>query len=481
MRPRPPTRRASFRLSSERARQVNPGALAALSVLVLSPGCGSHRIDPLEKLPVAASELQLSEGGETALDDRWWAAFDRADLDLVVDEALTSNLDVRAAFARLEAAEATVRSRRSALVPALGAYASSSVGTDDRFDGVQRVPVEVGVGASYEVDLWGRIRAEVRGAARRREATRADAHTAALTVSAEVVSTWIDLAATREQLALLDRQLVANEQMAEIVRSRVMNGVVRQADSLRQDRLVEQTRAEQVARQEDLQLLRHRLAVLMGRQPRDAPEAPATLPGLPPLPATGLPSDLLLRRPDVVSALASLEAADADVAAAVNDLYPQFTLRADLSNAPATPEALVTGWIASATLALAAPLFEGGRRRAVVAQRRALLDAQVADYGTAVLGALQEVEDALAANQRQAERVELIDRQVELAGQTADNLQLQYVGGLDVGYLDVLTAQTTEQQLRRQQITARQRMLTLRVALFRALAGGLEPPESTDG
>ena len=304
---------------------------------------------------------------------------------------------------------------------------------------------------------------------------------AALTVSAEVVSTWIDLAATREQLALLDRQLVANEQMAEIVRSRVMNGVVRQADSLRQDRLVEQTRAEQVARQEDLQLLRHRLAVLMGRQPRDAPEAPATLPGLPPLPATGLPSDLLLRRPDVVSALASLEAADADVAAAVNDLYPQFTLRADLSNAPATPEALVTGWIASATLALAAPLFEGGRRRAVVAQRRALLDAQVADYGTAVLGALQEVEDALAANQRQAERVELIDRQVELAGQTADNLQLQYVGGLDVGYLDVLTAQTTEQQLRRQQITARQRMLTLRVALFRALAGGLEPPESTDG
>lgn len=453
--------------------------VAVCLAFLLLGGCRAHRLVAPEPLPVA--DVRLSEGGEVQVVDRWWTAFADPQLDALVDEALAHNLDVRAAYARLDAADALLRSRRSVFFPEVGAFASSAIGTDDRFDGVQRVPVEIGVGASYEFDLWGRLRAEVRGQARRRDATAADAQTAALSVSAAIVSTWLDLAATREQLALLEGQIVANEQMAAIVRSRVLNGVVRQADALRQDRLVEQTRAEQVARQEDLQILRHRLAVLLGRSPRDVPDEPDRLPVPPALPATGLASELLLRRPDVRAAHATLQAVDADLAVAVADLYPRLSLRADVSNAPASAEALLTGWIASLAADLAAPLLEGGRRRAEVARRRALREAEIAAYGDVVLRALAEVEDALVGNARQAETVALVDRQVELAGRTADGLQLQYVGGLDVGYLDVLTAQTTEQQLRRQQISARRRLLELRVALYRALAGGMDRPGGTDG
>ena len=451
---------------------------ALLGLLVSSlVGCAPYRrVD----LPLDAATLTLTEAGATPVDDRWWSAFDAPGLDRTIHEALTHNFGVRAAYARLRAAEAAVRRERAPLIPSVGASASSSVGTDDPFGGLQRVPVEVGIGASYEIDLFGRIRAQLRGEAQRREVTRADARTAALSVSAELAGTWIDLAATREQLALLDRQIEANEQMAAIVRSRVLHGVVRQADSLRQDRLVEQTRAEQVGRLEDLEVLEHRLAVLLGRPPTEVPEGypeplPTELPVVPPLPATGLPSELLRRRPDVLAAEHALYAADADVAVAVANLYPRFSLRGDLSNAPASPEALLTGWVASLGASLTAPLFEGGRRRAEVRRVRALLDAQIADYATVLLAALREVEDALARNRRQEQTVELLARQVALATQTADNLQLQYVGGLDVGYLDVLTAQTTAQQLLRRQISARQRLLNLRIDLYRALAGGFDP------
>lgn len=455
------------------------GVLAAVALAaLLAAGCAGRReVD----LSLDLESVALSQAGTAPLSTRWWAAFEVPALDAAMDEALGRNFDVQAAYARFRAADATVRRTRAQWLPTVGATVDASVSSDDLVDGLQQGPVALGLDLTYEVDLWGRIRSQVKGDAARRDAAEAQARAAALALSAAVATTWIDLAATQEQLALLERQVAANEQMSAIVRSRVLNGVVRQADSLRQDRLVEQTRTERVARLEDREILEHRLAVLMGRPPTDVPEGlPARLPELPPLPEVGLTSELLRRRPDVQAAEQAMIAADADLAAAVRDLYPRFDLRAGVDNAPLTPEALLTDWNASLGARLTAPLYEGGRKRAEIQRVRAVLEAQVADYTTALLVALREVEDAITRNRRQAETVALIDRQVALATQTADNLQLQYVGGLDVGYLDVLTAQTTAQQLLRQQIAARQRLLSLRVDLYRALAGGFDPALDDD-
>lgn len=430
--------------------------------------------------PVDVAPLAFSESGSAPVADAWWTALGDPELDALMDRALADNFTVQAAFARLEAAEAAVRRERAPLFPSTAAYADTSIGTDDPFGGVQRVPVELGVQASYEIDLWGRIRANLRAEAERREATRGDARTAALSMSAELARTWVALAATTEQLELLDDQIAANEGMVEVVNARFLNGVVRQADALRQQRLLEQSLAQRTARQADLEVLEHRLAVLAGRPPQstDLP-APDTLPDLPPLPDAGIPLELLQRRPDVRAAEAALRAADAEVAAAVAELYPRLSISARASAAPTSPQEVLTGWVASLGANLLAPLFQGGQRRAEVRRRRALLDAQLADYGSALLTALQEVEDALARNQRQAELVDNLDRQADLASRTAEGLQSQYTGGLDVGYLDVLTAQTTAQQLRREQILARQTHLELRIDLYRALAGPLEPPPET--
>ena len=183
----------------------------------------------------------------------------------------------------------------------------------------------------------------------------------------------------------------------------------------------------------------------------------------------------------VLAAEQDLLAADADVSAAIADLFPRFTLSASLSNVPTSPQELLTGWIAGLVGQLFAPLFEGGRRRAEVTRRKALLEAAVADYGAVLLTALQEVEDGLVRNLRQEEYVANLEQQVDLAVRTADGLQEQYTGGMGVNYLDVLTAQTASQQQRRDLVSARQRHLAVRIDLYLALAGGVEPAGAEEG
>jgi outer membrane protein, multidrug efflux system len=423
--------------------------------------------------------LAFSPSGEAPVADAWWTAFEDPALDGHIREALRENLSLRAAWARLEAAEAVLWRERAPLVPVVSGFADSSVGTDDPFGGVQRVPIEFGARASYEVDLWGRLRAGARAEVANREQVRARAGTAALSVSAEVARTWVALGATREQLALLDEQIVANQGMAEVVEARFLNGVVRQADALRQERLLEQTRAERIARLEDQEVLEHRLAVLLGRPPQEpVTPLPEALPAVPPLPEAGVPVELLRRRPDVRAAEQALLEADARVAVAVAEQFPRLDLRAGVSNAPSSVSAILEGWVASVGASLVGPLLGAGARHAEVRRAKAVRDEQLAAYGDALLQALREVEDALTRNRRQAEQVENLARQVRLAERTARGLQAQYTGGLDVGYLDVLTAQTTAQSLRRQQIAARRRHLEVRIGLYRALAGGLERPET---
>ncbi len=433
--------------------------------------------------PIDVSSLAFSESGADTMDARWWTVFEDPALDAAIAEGLSDNFTVRAAWARLEAAEAVVRRARAPWFPSLTATTDVAIRSDRPVVDGDTGPVTVGLAASWEIDLWGRIRAQVLGESAAREIVREDAHTAALSLSAQIADAWIAIGAAREELALLDEQLHANTGMAEVVEARFLNGVVRQADALRQQRLLEQTRAQQVARLEDLEVLEHQLAVLLGRPPTLAIDPiPTALPDAPPLPDAGLPAELVRRRPDVRAAEQAVRRADAGVAEAVADQFPRLTLGGAISNAPASPQALVSGWIGSFVANLLAPIFEGGRRKAEVRRARAEAEAILHEYGDAVLVAMQEVEDALARNRRQAQILANLDTQVDLATRTAEGLEAQYVGGLSVSYLDVLTAQTTAQQLRRQHIDARARLLTLRVDLYRALAGALpaDPaPEET--
>jgi len=259
----------------------------------------------------------------------------------------------------------------------------------------------------------------------------------------------------------------------DLVSRRVHAGLAASDDEVRQQQAVEALRGDQSLALANLAVLEHQLAVLVGAPPTTS-VAPAgiALAALPGLPATGVPAELLQRRPDVLAAFARVEAADRDVAAAIADRYPRLSL-----SARSGLDAPFTGWLTSLVASLTAPLFDGGHRAAEVDRARAAAAQAVLAYQATLLTAAQEVEDALVREARQQENLASLDKQLALSAQALDAAQHRYGAGL-ADYLDVLDAQDSLQSLERSRLKAQATLLENRIALYRALAGewGLARP-----
>jgi len=447
---------------------VRLGLLVALSAGLL--GCTSASETTA---PVAPPDT-FSAAGAQEVPDRWWTVFESERLNALVDTATASNFTLRTAWQRLQAAEAVVDREDGALYPDLEASgrAEQRGGTDDAF--AVGGNLELGLSSTYEVDLWGRIRSRVEAEALRAEATRADYQTAALSVSAEVVRTWAQWAEARSQRRLVDSQIETNVTVLELLENRLEAGQVRSPDVLRQRQLVESTREQRAAVETRVQVLEHRLAVLLGRPPQAGVGAPPdTLPAPPPLPEAGVPTDLVQRRPDVQSAFRRLKAADRDLAAAISDQYPRLTLSASGSTIAGSATDLFETWAYSFAGNLLAPLFRGGELRAEVDRTEAVRTQRLFEYGQTILTAFQEVEDALIREQQQRTQIRQLEEQVDLARQSYQQLRVQYLNGT-TDYLDVLTALDEVQQLRRDRLSAKLTLVLDRIALYRALAGAVE-------
>ena len=447
------------------------GVLSAMAV-----GCVGTERSATEPVRPPSS---FSEAGTAQVPDRWWTAFGSAPLDAAIDTALASNFDLRTAWERLRAAEAVTDRTSAFLWPAVDASADASTtepadapGGGDSF--------RMDVAASYEVDLWGRIGSRAEAERLRAEATRADYRAAALSLSAEVARVWSRLAEARSQVDLVDRQIRTNETVLELLENRFGSGQVEAVDLLRQRQLLEATREQRTLALERQELLEHQLAVLLGRTPQRGPGfEPATLPELPPLPDAGVPAELIRRRPDVRSAFLRLRAADRDLASAISDRYPRLTLFASTATEAESPGNLFEDWLRTLGGNLLAPLFYGGELQAEVDRTEAVRQQRLFEYGQATLTAYREVEDALARETRQRERVARIRTQVSLAGQAYEQLRVRYLNGTS-DYLDVLTALDQVQQLNRDLLGARLALVEARISLYAALAGSFVTGREAD-
>ena len=446
----------------------------ALSVL-LAGGCVS--VEPRGALPFSDAPA-LSEAGEATVASAWWTAFDDAGLTARVEEALSGNFDLAAAWARLRASRAVARRESAALLPSVDGTAGA--GYEASSDGDSETDLSLGLVAAYELDLWGRIDSAVEAERLRAQADREAYRTATLTLAARIASAWFGVAEANAELDLIRRQIDTNEQALIVLRKRFATGQISSADVLRQQQLVEATREQLLDVSSRREVLEHQLAVLVGRPPQGGLDAlPTALPALPPLPQGGVPAELVQQRPDVRAALRRLDAADADLASAVSDQYPRLNLGASLSTSAERPGDLFQDWLFSLSGQLVAPLFDAGRRRAEIDRAESLRAQRIAEYGQVVLVAFQEVEDALARERYITRRIESIARQLELARQTLSQLRTQYVNGV-TSYLSVLEALTEMQRLEREALTAELSRLEFRVALYRALAGGYQSPREAE-
>jgi NodT family efflux transporter outer membrane factor (OMF) lipoprotein len=444
------------------------GLIVCLLLIVVLTGCATR---PATRNLATRQPPPFSATGQVVMPDRWWTAYGDPALNQHVEQALAGNFTLASALQRLRAARALTRREASDLLPDVdGIIFSNRIfgpGPDPR-------RFEWGLDAAYQIDLWGEIQSRVEAERFRAEATLADYHAVALSLAAEVARTWFSLIEARAQLELLAEQTATNRAGLVAQELRFGRGFVTSADVLRQRQLVQSTLEQEVVVRARIEVLEHQLAVLLGQLPQEARyNSGAELPALPPLPSTGVPSELLMRRPDVRRDYLAFVAADRDLASAISAQYPRFSLTGSLRNIAESPEMSFRDWYLSIGSQLIAPLVDGGQRRAEVDRTAAVVAERYNEYGQTMLIAFREVEDNLALERYQKQRIERLEAQVRLAEQASLQLRERYLIG-DSEYLDVLSAIQSQQSLQRENLSARLELILIRIGLYLALAGDFD-------
>lgn len=425
--------------------------------------------------PIALPK-KFSSSGDIKPLATWWQAFQDDKLNQLVGDALGKNFNLHAAFDRLAQAKAVARKTGAEFIPQLN---GSSGGTHTVTDKIDQDSFTLGLAASYELDLWGRIRTNINAAKLDVNAAQEDVDSAAISLSAEMTSTWYKLIEQRQQLALLDRQIAVNRKNVALLKVRFSGAQATAADVLQQEQLLESVIGNQLTVIASIRVLENQLAILTGNAPGlvNIPEQ-TIFPDLPSLPDTGLSSDVMQRRPDVRRAYLRVQAADQRIASAIADRYPKLSLSASIGANSPSIESLFNNWLGTVAGNLLVPIIDGGRRVAEVGRNQALAAEAMNNYATTLLTAVKEVENALIQERQQQQLVVNLKKQVELATQSSQRIRVRYLYGA-MDFLRVLSAELSQQALERTLIQARQQLIDYRINLYRALAGGFSLTAST--
>ena len=451
-------------------------AAAGLALLLGScaPFAPRRRPEPAGVLPDAFS--RSCAGPERP--DRWWSAFSAPELTALVDRALADNLDLKQAWARLVQARELAVQAGAALLPTLDGTAGwtwarrkTEATRGDGHVKTQTRSYSLGLAASYEVDLWARIRSQRQAARLNAVASRDDLEAAAMTLAAQVTEAWLQIAEQRADKALLEEQLKNNKTYLELMDLRFRMGQATALDIDEQQQAVARVEAQIPLTEAQEEVLRQQLAVLLGELPNtDLALNADAMPELPPLPPAGMPAEVLAQRPDVRAALVRLESSDYRVAAAKADRLPSIQLTGSTAYNAAKSGDVFDMWYQTLGASLVAPLFDGRRRASEVRRTKAVVEERVAAYRETVLNAIQEVEEALVREQKQHQHIAALEKQLKFARMALDGARERYTKG-QTDYLRVLAALTAAQGLERDLIRTRRELLVFRVNLYRALGG----------
>ena len=432
-------------------------------------GCAANEKTVDSPAPLPAT---FSAAAGSPLPSQWWTSFDDPGLNEAISKALDENFSLQAAWDRMNQARAIAQREGADLWPSVEGSGSAgrSVDETDRSKTYES-NASLGLAVSYELDLWGRIRSTRDAAALDAQASEQDMYAAAITLSATVAKTWYQWAEQRAQIQLIEEQVQTNEQVLEILTLQFRQGQIQAADVLRQRQLVQQTRGQLTQARSSEAVTRHQLAVLLGQPPRaplDLPEPQLVSP--PPAPETGIPSELLQRRPDLISAQQAVLAADQRLWAAIADQYPRISLSASAETTDTSARDLFDNWVGNLAANLTQPLFDAGSRKAEVLRNRATVSEAINTYGSLILTALQEVEDALSQEAYQKQFLTSLNQQLDIAAQVYERTQDSYLNG-QLDYIRVLDSLISRQELQRDLLTAERELLERRIELYQALAG----------
>ncbi len=433
--------------------------------------------------PAAEARLRPADAARLP----FWQIFGDEALAELVRAALAKNGDVRAGWYRVRQADALADQSFARLLPSVNGVVSANVqplgsaipgaGADELVTRAQ-----AGLEADWQIDIVGRNTTAWQASKYDRDAARGNRDALALSVATRVADTYFALIEAEQQVEVLDAQLEINRKLLELMELRFESAAATAQEVLQQRQQVASNatllpQSRQLARTLALQL-----AVLTGSEPGTLAAVPAVLPEPPPLPAEGIPVELVEARPDLRAALARVDAADLRSSVAVRDLFPSLFVNGQagwLSTRIADETETDAVWSAAGVLSV--PLFAGGANLANIRANRAAEEAAAAEYRQLALVALQEVESAWLRIGEQRAVVEAATTQVEVGRLAYEEAEARYLAGLG-NYLAVLTANNAWQQAQLQLVQARRNLLGVYVELYASLGGawtiGLVPEES---
>jgi len=457
----------------------------SLTLALLLGGCA---VGPDYQQPdaPAASAFKEAEGWKAAepsdaLDrGEWWTLFGDATLNELVARVNVSNQNIAAAQASYDAARALVREQRASLFPSVsldGSFTRNDSGDGEGSQYQTRSGItnsyQASIGASWEVDVWGRIRRNVEAAGAAAQTSAADLASARLSAQGELVTNYLALRESDAEMSLLQSTVEAYQRALQIAQNRYNVGVAPKSDVLSAQTQLYSAQADLEGMVQQRQQLEHAIATLVGVTPAELSIAPADWNSVVPQVPLGLPSTLLERRPDIASAERAVAQANANIGVARAAYFPTLTLSSSYGSAASTISSLLDAstmaWSVGASAAQT--LFDFGARKAAVRQSEAQHRQTVAAYRQAVLAAFQDVEDQLTAA-RVLERQHGFRRQAsDVADENEQLILNQYRAG-QVSYSEVVTAQASALSARRSLVQLEGDRQTTAVALIQAIGGG---------
>lgn len=453
--------------------------LAASLQLILGCTVGPDyvRPDAVETMPATFKEVEgwkLAEPEDVSLTRNWWEIYRDPTLSELIAQVEISNLNVAVAEAQFRQARALVRAAQSGKYPSLsvGAEANRVRISDNSGNGETFSVFQLPLDFSWELDLWGRVRRGVEASQASAQASAAELAAITLSAQAELAGAYFQLRVLDAQKQLLEDTVAVYRNSLEIANYRYAAGVATEVDALQAKTQLKSTEAQMFDLGVQRARLEHAIALLIGKPPSAVSLSATPLSTKIPIIPTGIPSQLLERRPDIAAAERLMAAANAQIGLAQAAYYPTVKISAtaglatsNLSNWFEWPSRF---WSVGPTAS--AVLLDGGLRQAQNDQVLAAYDGVVASYRRTVLTAFKEVEDNLAALRILEQEAEVQAQAVQGAQQVVAITSFQYEAGT-LGYLNVLVAQAIAFNNERTALNLLGRRLSASVLLVKALGG----------
>ncbi len=461
--------------------------LCAALFAIWMAGCS---LAPSYREPAAPAEAAFKEAGDwmpaTANDAEprgpWWESFGDPVLNDLETRLARENPDLRAAAARFDEARAVALRARSDVFPELAANAAAQRGK-----GSAHAPLAQALGGgtgtsndltaggtlSWEIDLFGRLRNTAAAAGARAQSSLGDFAAVQLALQAQLAADYFSLRGADANVRLLDDTIKVYDRAFDLTRNRYQEGIAAATDVDQADTLRQNARAQLSAVRLERAQLEHAIAVLLGQIPSSFTLEPGPLAGAPPALYPGLPSQLLLRRPDVSRAERAMAAANAQIGVARAAWFPVFSL----TGSAGYESVLSSNWISAPSRfwsigpSVAVPLLDAGSRVAINRQARAQFDQAAQSYRQTTLVAFQEVEDSLAGLHYLADERKNDEAAAESAQRSAYHADQRYDAGV-ADYVEVTTTHTAALNAQRDTISVRVAQLNAAVTLIRATGGG---------